>query len=140
MWDSWLSNSTLPALEQSAAFSQKRHLLLAGNIANKDTPGYKSRDISVTDFNEALREAVEKQNSPAAHRSPGYADHASEVKPMEKVRDVTNQILYHDGSDVSLEQQVTEISKNQSKHDMAIALMRSQYRNLQAAIQGSAAV
>lgn len=135
MWDSWLNGSALPALEQSAAFAQKRHLVLAGNIANIDTPGYKTRDLSVEGFHEALKSAVEK---PA-----GTTDRYGEPMipgTMEQVRDVSNQILYHDGSDVSLEEQVTEISKNQGMHDTAISLMRSQFRTLQVAIQGSVAV
>ncbi|QDV27623.1 flagellar basal body rod protein FlgB [Aureliella helgolandensis] len=138
MWDSWLSNSTLPALEQSATFAQKRHMLLAGNIANLDTPGYQTRDISIEDFHASLREAIESKHAPEVYRSPG----SNAVLPdqMEKVRDVTKQILYHDGSDVSVEEQVTEISKNQAMHNMSIALMRSQLRTLQAAIRESASV
>ena len=135
MWDSWLSNSTLPALEQSAAFTQKRHMLLAGNIANLDVPGYKTRDLGVEEFQQALQQAVTKP----AHLSAGYALSSSALQPdaMEQVRDVSNQILYHDDSDVSLEQQVTQISKNQAMHDLSIALMRSQIQTLQVAIRES---
>ncbi len=135
MWQSWLNASTLPALEQSAAFAQKRHLVLAGNIANIDTPGYQTRDLAVDKFHEALKSAIDK---PA--QSVGRYGDPIVPKTMEQVRDITNQVLYHDGSDVSLEEQVTEISKNQGMHDMAISLMRSQFRTLQIAIQGSVAV
>lgn len=135
MWETWLNGSALPALEQSAAFAQKRHMVLAGNIANIDTPGYQTRDLSVDGFHEALKSAIEKP----ASANDRYGD---PIVPgtMEQVRDVGNQVLYHDGSDVSLEEQVTEISKNQSMHDTAISLMRSQFRTLQIAIQGSVAV
>ncbi|MCA9130150.1 MAG: hypothetical protein KDB22_23845 [Planctomycetales bacterium] len=138
MWNTWLSGSALPALEQVAAFSEKRHALLAGNIANLDTPGYKTRDLSVQNFQQSLQSAV----ASAKHASHGdaTANGVESVEAMEKVRDVSKQILYHDGSDVSLEEQVTEISKNQGMHSMAISLMRSQFRTLQVAIQESAAV
>lgn len=138
MWDSWLNASTLPALEQSAAFAQKRHMLLAGNIANLDVPGYQTRDLSVDDFQSALREAVDVQTSPRSSLSQRSAPSAQEAH--EQVRDVGKQILYHDGSDVSLEEQVTEISKNQSLHNMSIALMRSQMQTLEAAIRESVSV
>lgn len=138
MWDTWLNSSTLPALEQSAAFAQKRHMLLAGNIANFDVPGYRTRDISVDDFHESLQSALKAKQSPS---SEFYPSESSVIpNPMEKVRDVSKQVLFHDGSDVNLEEQVTEIAKNQAMHDMAISLMRSQFRTLQAAIQESAAV
>ncbi|HBE69918.1 MAG TPA: flagellar basal body rod protein FlgB [Planctomycetaceae bacterium] len=135
MWQSWLNGSSLPALEQSAAFAQKRHLVLAGNIANIDTPDYKTRDLSVDAFHSALREAVDNPQATPQR----YSDEIV-PNPMEQVRDVGNQVLFHDGSDVSLEEQVTELSKNQSTHNMAISLMRSQFRTLQVAIQESVAV
>lgn len=138
MWDAWLNNSTLPALEQSATFAQRRHMLLAGNIANLDTPDYKTRDLSVDDFHGTLKEAISVQQNPSSGHIPGQSP-ASQTA-MQRVRDVSKQILFHDGSDVSLEEQVTEISKNQGMHNMAIALMRSQFQNIQVAIRESVAV
>ncbi|MEZ6135920.1 MAG: flagellar basal body rod protein FlgB [Pirellulaceae bacterium] len=146
MWDAWLNNSTLPALEQTAAFAQKRHALLAGNIANLDVPGYKTRDISVADFQEALSDAVEQQRNPSGSynyvsgNSPSPISGMAAPSAMERVRDVSRQVILHDGSDVSLEEQVTEISKNQSMHDMSIALMRSQLQTMQVAIRESVSV
>lgn len=141
MWTSWLQSSTIPALEQSVAFAQKRHTLLAGNIANIDVPDYRTRDLSLTDFQETLQESIHADQSSQSY-SAGQAllkPHES-VKAMEKVRDVRNQILYLDGNDVSLEQQVTQISKNQLMHDTAVALMRSQFKTLSAAISENANV
>jgi flagellar basal-body rod protein FlgB len=134
MWDTWLNNSTLPALEQTAAFSQKRHLLLAGNIANLDVPEYKSRDLSVGDFQQALTDALHSSQTSNSGYSVGDMQ---QPEAMERVRDVSRQVVFHDGSDVSLEEQITEISKNQSMHDMSIALMRSQLQTMQVAIRES---
>jgi flagellar basal-body rod protein FlgB len=136
MWASWLNDSSIPALEQSMAFAQKRHALLAGNIANQDVPDYQTRDLSVDDFQAALKSNIQAQNAPQ-HRSPGSP---ISIDPAEKLRDVRNQVLYLDGSDVSLEQQITQINKNQSMHDTAIALMRSQFQTISAAIRESANV
>ena len=80
MWSSWLNGSTLPALEQVTSFAQKRHLLLAGNIANLDTPDYQTRDISLTDFRTSLQEALDA----------GQPHSASQPDPMDKVRDISS--------------------------------------------------
>lgn len=138
MLDNWINQSSLPALEQSAAFAQNRQKLLAGNIANLDTPGYQTRDISTSEFQSRLREMIHSQRNP----SPGISrtGEPNDIPPEERVRDVSKQILFHDGSDVSLEEQITEISKNEAMHNMAIALMRSQYQNLSVAIRESVAV
>lgn len=139
MFDSWLSNSTLPALEQTAVFAQKRHQLLAGNLANLDTPDYRTRDLSLTEFQSQLKAATNPSQSTATTYVPGKGHQPiTQQQALEKARDVSKQILYHDGSDVSLEEQVTEISKNQSMHNTAIALMRSQFQTLQVAIRESA--
>lgn len=134
MWSGWLNDTSIPALEQSLAFAQRRHMLLAGNIANSDVPGYQTRDLSESDFQSALKESIESQHVPHA---PGSA---SSVNPANKVRDVRNQVLFLDGHDVSMEQQITQISKNQLMHDTAIALMRSQFQTLRSAITESANV
>lgn len=134
---SFLNNTSLPALEQTVNFAQKRHLLLASNLANMDTPDYQTRDISVDNFQDTLRSAISSsQSPPSRYVSPAQSKQADYAQ----VRDVSKQILLHDGSDVSLEQQVTEISKNQSMHNTAIALMRSQFQTLRAAISESANV
>ncbi len=139
MFDSWLSNSTLPALEQTAVFAQKRHQLLAGNLANLDTPNYRTRDLSLTEFQAQLKSATDPSRPTATTYVPGKGQQPiTQQQAIENARDVSKQILYHDGGDVSLEQQVTEISKNQSMHNTAIALMRSQFQTLQVAIRESA--
>ncbi len=140
MMTGWLRESTLPALEQVAIFAQRRHQVLAGNIANIDTPNYQTRDISLSEFRAELGKAISPSNKDTIY-VPGQGNRPiSQKEAMERVRDVSNQILLHDGSDVSLEQQVTEIAKNQSMHNTAIALMRSQMQTLQMAIRESASV
>jgi len=43
-------------------------------------------------------------------------------------------ILYHDESDVSMERQVAEISKNQAQHNLALTILVSQFELLKTAI------
>lgn len=131
------NNTTLPALEQTTVFAQKRHELLAGNLANIDTPGYRSRDLDVGQFQSALSDAIQyaDQTGGPATISPGHRSTAATRDDILRgPREATEQVVYHDGSDVSLEHQVTEIAKNQHLHSTAITTMRSQFALLQAAI------
>lgn len=126
-------STTLPALEQTTAFAQRRHELLAGNIANLDTPDYRARDLSVENFETSLAAAVRAQQNPGELpplQSPGEMPR----DPMDGPREAMETLVYHDGSDVNLERQVTEMSKNQHLHNMAISLMRNQFSVLRAAI------
>jgi flagellar basal-body rod protein FlgB len=130
-----LAGSNIGALEQMAAFAEARHGLLAGNIANLDTPGYKTRDLSVETFQTRLREAIEKQRTHAQQQSRYEGIFSTdEGDPMRDVKDSMKSVLYHDQSDVGLEQQVTELANNQFMHNMAVALMTAQFRQLETAI------
>lgn len=133
--------TTVPVLEQVVNFAQTRHGVLAGNIANLDTPGYKTRDLSPEQFQQNLKEAIKSRDTTQAgagsYSSIGNA--ASSIKDFEDVRESLTSILYHDESDVSLEKQIAEIGKNQAQHNMAINLMSAQFRLIRAAISERAA-
>ncbi|PQO26271.1 flagellar basal body rod protein FlgB [Blastopirellula marina] len=125
--------STIPVLEQVLNFSQSRHNLLAGNIANLDTPGYKVRDLNLGKFQAKLREAIEEKNKPNEPLSPGLVA-TRDSDPMRRVKESIPGILFHDESNVGIEQQVMEMTKNQIMHNMAITIMEQQMRLLQTAI------
>ena len=128
-----LNASTIPFLQETVNFTQARHNVLAGNIANLDTPGYKVRDLSVDTFQQRLKAAMEARHTKQEPVSPGIVD-APADEPMRQVRESLKNILYHDDSNVSLEHQITEITKNQMLHNTAITIMTQQFRLLQAAV------
>ncbi len=145
MLSSLFQSSSLPVLEQVVNFTEARHGVLAGNIANLDMPGYKTRDLSPETFQQQLREAIETKNQPVSPTSLGdVADltpgetsvqhQARTVAAFDKVKDSMKSILRHDGDDVSMEQQVNEMMKNQQQHNLAINIMSAQFRLLRAAI------
>jgi flagellar basal-body rod protein FlgB len=145
MLSSLFQSSSLPVLEQVVNFTEARHGVLAGNIANLDTPGYKTRDLSPETFQQQLREAIETKNQPVSPTSLGdVADmtpgetavqrQARTAAAFDKVKGSMKSILRHDGDDVSMEQQVNEMMKNQQQHNLAINIMSAQFRLLRAAI------
>lgn len=131
-------SSTIPLLEQVVGFTQARHSVLAGNIANSSTPGYVSRDLSVPGFQERLKAAVNAQKQGPAETSPGVwtssASTAGSSTSMAKAAKDPTYIEYHDQSQVGLEQQVSEMVKNRLQHNLALTIMTSQFRLLQTAI------
>jgi flagellar basal-body rod protein FlgB len=145
MLSSLFQSSSLPVLENVVNFTEARHGVLAGNIANLDTPGYKTRDLSPEMFQQRLREAIETKNQPISPTSLGDVADLSPTDNFEqqaikqqvafgKVKDSMKSILRHDGDDVSMEKQVNEMMKNQQQHNLAIGIMTAQFRLLRAAI------
>jgi flagellar basal-body rod protein FlgB len=137
---SLFENSTLPVLEQVVNFTEARHGVLAGNLANLDTPGYRTRDLSPELFQERLHEAIERRHEARAPRSPYPMPTSTMVQSSSNRRaDAPSSgsmkgILRHDENNTSLEHQVTEIAKNNAQHNLALSLMTAQFRLLRAAI------
>src|SRR5688572_14450167 len=111
---SLFSSTPIPVLEQVVDFAQSRHEVLAGNLANLDTPGYRVRDLSQPAFEKQLGEAIRvRDRQPSAGYNELSADRLSARRDaISDVSDRVKGIVYHDESNVSIEQQVAEMAKN----------------------------
>lgn len=135
--------STIPLLQRAAAFAEKRHEVLAGNVANLSTPDYKMRDLPVASFQATLREAISQRQNPD---SPGVGNwvYASEraVDPeklftpdlFQAIEAAPKNLTFQDGNNRSIENQAIEMSKNSLMQQVAIELMTIQMNRLQAVI------
>ena len=128
------SHTTIPVLQEVLSFSEARHNVLAGNVANADTPGYQVRDLSVETFQQRLKEAIARRTDRHEYVSPGDLAGSEPGDDMREVRESLKAILFLDGSNVGMEQQVTEVAKNQYLHNLTVSIMNSQFRLLQTAI------
>lgn len=131
MLASLFSSTTIPVLGQVVNFAQSRHEVLSGNLANIDTPGYRTRDLNTEVFEGKLKQAIAD-----SHRagSPVSAGSPATDRGFSEVRDSLKSILYHDGTNIGIEQQIAEISKNQMQHNLALTVLTQQFQLLEAAI------
>jgi flagellar basal-body rod protein FlgB len=133
------SSTTIPILEKVVAFTEARHDVLAGNIANLDTPGYRAQDLSPVRFQNQLKEAIETRREHAAQAAGDASlDSSNDEDPLTSMQEPMKSLLYHDDSDNDLERQVAELTKNQMQYNLAVTLMSNQFRLLQAAISEQA--
>ncbi len=125
-------DSVIPLTEQVVGFTQARQNVLAGNIANLDTPGYQTRDLDVDTFRDQLQAVVE------ARREPDQSDPAAVEKANRNLAEIAKNpesILRHDKSNVGMEGQVSVMVKNQIEHNLALTIMNNQLQLLEAAIR-----
>lgn len=127
------SSTTIPALGEVLHFAQARHTVLAGNIANVNTPGYRLRDLSQPEFQEQLKEALAASHKTSEPLSPGLAM-SEPGDPLRDVRSSLQNLLYHDNTNIDLEKQVAEMTKNHLLHNFALTVMTDQFQLLQTAI------
>lgn len=131
MLPSLFDSTAIPVTEMAVVFTQTRQQLLASNLANYDTPGYETRDLSPAKFQQHLREAVRERDR------GGRPISLASMREGRHARDGNTSMLtflHHDKTDVVVEESVAEMAKNQMLHNTALAVMNSQFRLLQAAI------
>jgi len=140
----WLSNifdrGPLAVAGKVAAFAEARQAVLADNMANIDTPGYKVRDLPVAEFQKALARAIGQARTadgplrfePTRHMAVGR-DGQLTFEPVER-QDAN--LLFHDRGNRSIEQEIGEMVKNTLVHRVAAEVMRKQQGTLEAAIRG----
>jgi|SRR5579871_248862 len=133
---------TLPLLEKMAAFTERRHDVLAGNIANISTPGYKTRDLPVKDFQEALKRSIANQQttSPTLFEtfrngsSPPVDSQAEFPQELfQAVERPPKDLVFQDGSNRNIEREVMEMTKNSMIQNFTVELMAAQL-NLMGAV------
>ncbi len=134
MVPSLFNTTAIPVLEKVVGFTEARHNVLAGNIANLDTPGYRAADLSETQFQGRLKEAIQTQRERGTSRAGSPGATPDEEDPFAGLHDTMKSLLYHDESDNDLERQVTELTKNQMQFNLAVTIMTNQFRLLQSAI------
>lgn len=132
MISNMFNHSAIPVLQEVVAFTEARQGVLNGNITNIHTPGYRTRDLSVESFQQALKQQI------AAQREGDYTSPGHPVSPrqeaLQQVRESMNNLVYHDGTNIDIEKQVVEANKNQYMHNLAISIMSNQFQLLQTAI------
>ena len=143
MIDRLFDSSTIPLLLKMAAFTERRHDVLAGNLANVSTPDYRTRDLPVAQFRTALEEAVGRHR-PADSRgqvawsfTAGQSSDAGDPFPPTLFRALDSSrgaITFQDGNNRKIEEEIMEITKNSLMQTLAVEVMNAQFSRLQAVI------
>jgi flagellar basal-body rod protein FlgB len=143
MFGSWISGSTIPLLEQVAAFGERRQQVLAGNIANIDTPGYRARDLPVADFQEALAARVQASRQPHTSDSvtspAGTSPNLAANTPLPRELFLAGErapvnLTSHDANNRSVEHELSEMTKNAMLQTYSVQIMTTQMNLLGAII------
>lgn len=142
MLQSIFDSTTIPFLEKQAIFGERRQEVLAGNIANIDTPDYKMRDLPVARFHEALKQAIDGRkpqpmNAFASTSTPRSAQSIDEMLPDELFvagEAQQHDITFQDANNRSVEHANMEMLKNAMMQSFAVELMHAQLNTLQTVI------
>ena len=105
-----------------------RHQVLATNIANVDTPGYRTRDVP--SFAGEIEQAM-------AGATEGDLPAPPMMTPV--AREVRGLMERPDGNNVSVERESLLVAENQLRFQVAVAFLKTEFHRLSMAINGGSA-
>lgn len=121
--------------ETALLLRSKRSEVLASNIANANTPGYKARDF---DFNKALKMAQTQQTSSIRTTHPAHytGTAANSGLPVSLQYIQPFQTGTGDGNTVDLPSQQTAFAQNALEYQMSMRFLNSKIKGLMTALKG----
>ncbi|MGA2395478.1 MAG: flagellar basal body rod protein FlgB [Candidatus Lustribacter sp.] len=134
--------STVTMLKDAGTGAHQTHDVIANNVANINTPGFKRTDVS---FKEALAEELPRYDDSSdlalvtddpeqIQAGPDF-----EPKPFSVTTTVDDtQQMRTDGSNVDLDQEMAKLSMNSSYSQTIHALLSVQYSRIREAIEEKA--
>lgn len=141
MFENLMNRGAMPALTATWSFTQARHNVIAENVANMSTPGYKARRLDLGEFQSSLAEALERrrQNPSAAFVMSGSNQVATDDAGRLVVHPASKpgaEAVFHDGTNLSIEREMSELARNGMLHEMTTSLLRGRFDGLRKAIAG----
>ena len=110
-----ISNPMVQMLEKFLTLASQRHTLITSNIANLDTPGYRTRDF---DFRGELKRAISTDYpamTPVAQAVPGLLE-----RP--------------DGNNVNMDRESMLLAETQLQFNIGVQLIRNHFQQIMTAI------
>ena len=138
MFDITSGNKMIQTMDQALTLASKRQAFIASNLANLDTPGYRTKDFS---FEGALKSAVEGQISPTSLTTT-HAMHlqGSTSSSLPASTDALKpNAERNDGNDVSLDRENMLLSRTQGAYQNASTLIQVELRKLYLLIREASA-
>ena len=127
-----VEDTTLAALDHYMARLAKRQTIVASNLANMDTPGYKAKDVS---FHLTLNELLALEQ---AHNAPSRREQGGEQWSFLPIRhdvfEVQGLAERADGNNVNLDQELLKLGETAFGYSMMIQLLRSKLRTIASSI------
>lgn len=119
-----MPDNTIKVLEKMLDVAAFRQKVLASNIANADTPGYKAKDIS---FQKELDRAIEDSKLKAQ---------SSKTEQSYEIYETVTTMPNRDGNTVNLDIEMAKVAENTLIYNAATQLMTMKMRMIKDVIKG----
>jgi flagellar basal-body rod protein FlgB len=116
-----ISDSTVDQIVRGLTFANQRHVVLAKNLANVATPGYRAEDVV---FEAQLQDAL------------GGGSGASGTVPATRTVPAGDGPARADGNDVDVDRQMARLAQNTLFHSALVQVLIGRFATMKQAISG----
>jgi flagellar basal-body rod protein FlgB len=128
-----IQKTSIPVLKRMLDLSSFRHNLIASNIANVTTPGYRAKSM---DFDAELRKAIKPERLQITTTNPAHI-------PLKTSKEAPPEVDQADATDesngvnsVDIDREMGDLAQNQLVYELASKLAANKFKALKSAIRG----
>lgn len=138
MFDLIGNNKMIQMMDKSLTLASRRMSLIASNIANIDTPQYRTQDFSFQEaFNQEMA-TLDRQFSPTTPSLPSYFPSKSGTQVPTPSDPLDASYERNDGNDVNLDRETMNMAKTQATYQLSAQIAQAELKRLLAAIRDGA--
>ena len=126
-----LFGRTVTLIGEAIGFAARRHEVLARNLANVETPGYRAQDLV---FQKELESVLKGRVVPVSALPPPSPFGRETIRPALVYSNDTQRRL--DMNDVDLDKQMVRVAQNTGYHSAMVQILMSQLNQLKLSISG----
>ncbi|MCD6139066.1 MAG: flagellar basal body rod protein FlgB [Deltaproteobacteria bacterium] len=120
-----LFGKTFNAIEQSLDLAKMRHGLIASNIANLNTPNYRTKDI---DFNKILRDVLSRRSVELVRTNSLHFP--TEKSQIESCEIFSEEPFGSSGGSVDIDNEMTKLAENNLRYQTGVELLLRKFSTL----------
>lgn len=125
-----LFSTTFQTIENGISYASQKQQTIAQNIANVDTPNYKSKTVSRTsEFRDLLHNELEAYRTDSKHIP--FSDSSQRV-----ITHQGNTSYQTNGNNVDMDKEMADMAENQIYYEALVDRLNGKFNSLQTVIRG----
>lgn len=127
----FFQNQTINAMEAYMGRLSQRQQIVASNLANIDTPGYKTKDIS---FHATMEELLAENSGNLRTERPEHHKGAIQVFPQVQAFEVQGLPMREDQNNVDIDREMLKLSQTSFAYSLISQMLRGKFRTIASSI------
>jgi flagellar basal-body rod protein FlgB len=122
------------ALTDKMRWHQTRQGLLAENVANAETPGYRGRDLKQFDFDDQMASPISSASITTRVTQPMHYAVSSQLSSGEGAQRMANFEVTPEGNGITLEDEMMKVTTNLMDYQAATSLYQKSIKIIRTAL------